>query len=298
MIFKLYGMGSNAFGMLSLEDRNSRSTPTLISQGVSRAWAGYAFTMMQDRCSEHIFSAGYARNGRCAVPDSEIPWKSEDGFPMLLKFTKSRALSNLKDLKNIALGAGHGAAVTHDGRVWTWGRNDCGQTGLIERVAEVNEMQLETGVNGSETSYLPREVNCGGEKVREAFCGSYHTIVLTEENHVYGFGLNSNSQANISSEERIVKTPKQWEGLEDDIAAILAGPFSTACTLKNDFVLLLNSRKLSFDGGINLLALPFGWGTRGTSRMYYTDEEVFGDLDYLVDITTSSSHFLVLYLQN
>ena len=92
------------------------------------------------------------------------------------EFEPVAAAGVLRDLPvaSVALGFQHGAAVTEDGRVATWGKGERGQLG--------NSLN---NSSNSEPSFchLPTDV-----VVDRVSCGFNHTAALTSEGEVYVWG--------------------------------------------------------------------------------------------------------------
>jgi alpha-tubulin suppressor-like RCC1 family protein len=98
-------------------------------------------------------------------------------------FIESKILNELCfkkviDFKNSGL---HVNARTVDGKVYCWGRNNCGLLG--------------NGMNDYNIEYKP-ELNeyLSNEKIIDICCGISHTLVLTDCGEVYAWGHNSEGQ--------------------------------------------------------------------------------------------------------
>ena len=78
-------------------------------------------------------------------------------------------------------------ALTSDNKLYGWGRNDCGQLGLnILNHAKVYKPVLIEDLN---------DIN-----ITQISCGSAHTLVLTSDGMVYGWGNNSYGQIGCGKE--------------------------------------------------------------------------------------------------
>lgn len=69
----------------------------------------------------------------------------------------------------------HCMAIAEDGRVFTWGRNECGQLG----VGDLGQRNAPTLVKALE-----------GTKVVSGSCGRNHTVVVTDTGASYAWGSN------------------------------------------------------------------------------------------------------------
>ncbi|KAK2856816.1 hypothetical protein Q5P01_005551 [Channa striata] len=95
--------------------------------------------------------------------------------------------SNLqnKKVKGVACGSHHSMALTHDGEVFAWGYNNCGQIG-----------------SGSTANQpYPRKVtgSLQGKTAVGITCGQTSSIALGDNGEVYGWGYNGNGQLGIGN---------------------------------------------------------------------------------------------------
>ncbi|PKU27712.1 regulator of chromosome condensation [Limosa lapponica baueri] len=89
----------------------------------------------------------------------------------------------------VSAGDSHTAALTEDGRVFVWGsfRDNNGVIGLLEPM---------------KTSSVPVQLQLSAPVVKiDAFCGAYFTFAVTEEGHIYGFGLSNYHQLGTQGTE-------------------------------------------------------------------------------------------------
>lgn len=87
-----------------------------------------------------------------------------------------RQIPALKDrfVVQIACGEYHTLALTNLGDVYAWGRGFEGQLGLTQNV---------------ETSSTPKYINFfADKKVIFIACGAYHSLAITEDHKLYGWG--------------------------------------------------------------------------------------------------------------
>ncbi|XP_077337105.1 regulator of chromosome condensation-like [Lithobates pipiens] len=94
----------------------------------------------------------------------------------------------------IASGNDHLVMLTADGDLYTSG---CGEQGQLGRVPEL--FTNRGGRKGLERLLVPqcirlKEKGCGRVAFRDVFCGAYFTFAVSQEGHVYGFGLSNYHQ--------------------------------------------------------------------------------------------------------
>ena len=88
-------------------------------------------------------------------------------------------VQGLNNVRQVSAGAGHSLALTSDGRVWTWGRNDFGQLG--------NETNIDQDV--------PILVQGLGDiNIQQVVAGANHSLALTADGDVWAWGSNLYSQ--------------------------------------------------------------------------------------------------------
>eukprot|EP00966_Prymnesium_polylepis_P038185 885317-Prymnesium_polylepis.1 len=87
----------------------------------------------------------------------------------------------------IACGAAHTAMLTKDGQLYTWGANQHGQCGR-------------EGVHQAAT---PGPVHVlATHRLTAVACGGGHTLALTDQGRLYGFGLNATGQVRCAERGR------------------------------------------------------------------------------------------------
>ncbi|XP_019368066.1 PREDICTED: regulator of chromosome condensation [Gavialis gangeticus] len=95
----------------------------------------------------------------------------------------------------IVSGNDHLVTLTTDGSLYTCG---CGEQGQLGRVPEL--FSNRGGRKGLQRLLLPQRVPLKGRggknkmRFQDAFCGAYFTFAVTQEGHVYGFGLSNYHQ--------------------------------------------------------------------------------------------------------
>lgn len=111
-------------------------------------------------------------------------------------------------IKVVSCGQNHVAAITKNGRLFTWGENTCGQLGytgqthapkrvsipvvstttLLQKSVAEDIAQHEARLRSSKTSH----VSC-----LHVACGSQHTLVVAEDGRLYSMGLNKAGQLGL-----------------------------------------------------------------------------------------------------
>jgi len=144
---------------------------------------------------------------------------------------------NDANVKDVSCGGAHTAAVTEDGRLFTWGLNDRGQLG---RSPEGSQCEVPGEVRGIE------------ERVVSVAAGHYHTLCVTESGSVWAFGCNRKGQLGVKSNEAAVYAPRQLSSFGSvKIARVDGGAeHSLACTLDGEM---------------------YSWGCAGSGRLGHGD---------------------------
>ncbi|KAL6598402.1 RCC1/BLIP-II protein [Neocallimastix sp. 'constans'] len=99
-------------------------------------------------------------------------------------------VEGIKNVISIAAGANHIAAITVNGKLYTWGVGEHGELG--RKIMERHKV-------GS--SLIPRAINFSrAKKFVKVYAGGYHTFAVTSNNEVYSFGLNNYGQLGLGDE--------------------------------------------------------------------------------------------------
>ncbi|KAK9815517.1 hypothetical protein WJX72_004969 [[Myrmecia] bisecta] len=108
---------------------------------------------------------------------------------------------------HMAVGHNYMLAVSHQGRVFGWGRNDHGQLGIASR----------------QDQYAPQELRTlHGLGITHVAAGMSHSLALGADGTVYAWGYNEDYQLGLQDRrERLV--PAVVQGLPGNIASIAAG---------------------------------------------------------------------------
>ncbi|KAL4499947.1 hypothetical protein ABPG72_015296 [Tetrahymena utriculariae] len=116
-----------------------------------------------------------------------------------------------------ALGSFHSAAITNNGRLFTWGRDSNGQLGHGQAKADI----------------FPKEVQAlQNIYIVSVACGEGHTLALSKNNDLFSWGLNSSGQLGRVSDSLKSSDPKKIVFFEDKSIKQIA------CGSKHSLVLL------------------------------------------------------------
>ncbi|KAM5132542.1 protein RCC2 [Mantella aurantiaca] len=106
---------------------------------------------------------------------------------------KYGCLAGIK-VRTVASGpcSAHSLLITTEGKVWSWGRNEKGQLGH----GDIKRVDSPKPIEGLQ-----------GEVFVQAACGRNHTLALTENGSVYGFGENKMGQLGLGNKTDAVCSP-------------------------------------------------------------------------------------------
>lgn len=103
-------------------------------------------------------------------------------------------------LKQVCCGSGHSIFLTVEGSVWVAGLNEQGQLGLNQSL----DFRCFSPVDIELHQYLKQD-----DRAIKVQCGHDHTLVLTAEGYVFGFGRNNRGQLGIEGTEHKIRVPTQ-----------------------------------------------------------------------------------------
>ena len=118
-------------------------------------------------------------------------------------------IKGLLDIIAVACGGNHSVVLDRNGDVWAWGANEYGQLGI----------GVESSLGSKRNK--PEKVN-GLSGIIALACGGSHTIALSKDGEVYGWGCNQRGQ--IGDGTHIKRTaPVKVNGLSGIIAITSGG---------------------------------------------------------------------------
>ncbi|KAM8974940.1 RCC1 and BTB domain-containing protein 2 [Pelodytes ibericus] len=170
---EVYSWGHNAYSQLGNGSTNQALTPcqvstNLVNKKVINVACGSHHSMVSTSDGE-VYAWGYNNSG-------QVGSGSTANQPIPRKVTS--CLQN-KIVIGIACGQMSSMAVVDNGEVYAWGYNGNGQLGL--------------GSSGNQPTPC-RIAALQGIRVEQVVCGYAHTLALTDEGGMYGWGANSYGQ--------------------------------------------------------------------------------------------------------
>lgn len=176
---RVFAWGKNDFGQLGTGDEENRALPSYTELPyetyISQIAAGGNYTIGATKRGE-VWSWGRFQ---------------ASNFPRLFTDTwcngyEAKGEMGLKGLKIVRVCAGdqHMGALTKEGKLYTWGYNDFGQLGW--------------GLHGEGRVGQQRPNQVKGllenEEIIDFACGGGHTVAVTKNCRIFGFGSNTNGQ--------------------------------------------------------------------------------------------------------
>lgn len=274
---QIYVWGSDTWGQLGLGGRQTRaySLPQICSYGVR---------VMQVACGEEhallltpegaLYAFGSNADGRLGIGDRSMPLRS---LPTLVPDLVSYPIIG------VACGAGHSAAVSAAGELYTWGQ---GKHGAL-------------GTGGSLNHWSPQQISFpSGCTVQAVFCGGRHTSALVKDpvnvhSTVYMCGAGEAGQLGLGRKDSEL-LPKKLV-LEADIGSVAAGYAHTLFLTTSGSVYSTGSnatgqlgtgnrksakRPVLISGLNNIVRIAAGTHSAGISRdskLYLWGSGVFGE---------------------
>ena len=202
----LWACGQNNYGQLGLGDKSNRTTFAKLTTNVNdikSVYCGYrhAFILKNDGT---LWGCGLNDYGQLGL----------GGGGSKSAFTQLNA--NIYDVKSVYCGYSHTYVLKNDGTLWACGRNDYGQLGL--------------GNTSDKNTFTQVTINVNDIKL--ICCGGYHTVILKNDNTLWGCGFNGYGQLGLG-DHTSRKTFTQIATNIDDIKSVYCGGGYTLI-LKND----------------------------------------------------------------
>ena len=158
---------------------------------------GYSHTLAINQFGQ-MYSWGNNENGQLGLGQDNVP-------VVVRKPILNQYVSNVVKL---AAGHEHSLALTKSQDLYAWGAGALtGLAGDLKENAETGEC---------ENVYLPTQLAFfKNHKIVQVACGGLHTIVLTQEGHLYSWGSTEGGQLGLGGElrEETVLSPRLLEPL-------------------------------------------------------------------------------------
>jgi alpha-tubulin suppressor-like RCC1 family protein len=215
----IYGTGLNSNGQLGISSGNvtqqtslaagskMQSVATKIPKAINCGTA-YTIVLMTDNT---IYGTGLNTNGQLGISTGNVTQQTT------LQLMQSVAT---KIPIEVACGTSHTIVLMSDGSVYGTGLNSNGQLGIATgNVTQQTTLQLMQSVPN--------------KTAKDIACGASHTIVLMNDNTIYGTGLNTNGQLGIATGNVTQQTTLQ---LMEQIPS--KTPVAISCGVAITFVLM------------------------------------------------------------
>eukprot|EP00873_Tetraselmis_striata_P039718 jgi/Tetstr1/459982/TSEL_005306.t1 len=257
-----WGCGDD--GQLGTGCADGRITPgivtSLLDKKVSSITCGAEYTVAICEEEEEVYSWGWGDFGRLG-----------HGTPMDLFIPKS--IAALKGLKvtMVACGDTHTLAVTQQGAIYSFGRNQNGQLGngttqdslVPVHIQELSGTKIVQAACGAEHSvalsdngqlhawgwgrygnlgngdfidcYSPTKVlGMDNVKIVSAACGWRHTMAVLDTGALYTFGWNKYGQLGMGDDEQFQTKPAQVTLLQDKKISVISGGWRHSMAADSD----------------------------------------------------------------
>lgn len=117
-----------------------------------------------------------------------------------------------------------------------------------------------------EDEYSPVKVNLSLQKIQSVACGKHHTLVLTAQGHIFGFGLNSSGELGIGNKQSSNIPYRTLLPEENKMFKIAAGYHSAAISVKGELYIwgesalgsFMTPRKISLNTGAEIVSVQMG----------------------------------------
>jgi len=180
----IFGQGNNTHGQLGIGNYISTDIPIRINNlkkiKINQIACGVGHVLILTD-NNLIYSWGRFYKQENKKDKEKSATYGDYPIPQLIE-----SLSNESIIK-ISAGNNHSMAITELGELYTWGEGIYGQLGH--------------GVNNNEQYPKKIEYFCNKFKIIDCIGGATHTIALTEEGYLFGWGQNDKNQLNLGKIE-------------------------------------------------------------------------------------------------
>lgn len=206
--------GDNTFGQIGDgTSGNTRKSPLIIAPTDITGLSGGFLHTLALKSDGTVLAWGYNRYGQRGDGTTNIG-SSCDCNPV------PGPVSGLSNVVAVSGGAGHSLALTSDGTVWAWGRNQFGQIGDGTTMQRVTPVEVGIGVSGF-TNIIAIKA------------GDNHNLALKSDGTVWAWGNNSGGQIGNGTFSTAQVSPIQ---VLTDVIAISAGAVHSIALKRNGTV--------------------------------------------------------------
>ena len=184
----IFGQGNNANGQLCIGNYISTDIPIRINNlkkiKINQIACGIGHVLaLTDNNLIYSWGRFYKQENKKEKEKSTT--HGDYPFPQLIE-----SLSN-ESIVKISAGNNHSMAITELGELYTWGEGIYGQLGH--------------GINNNEQYPKKVEYFCNKFKIIDCMGGAMHSVALTEEGYLFGWGQNDKNQLNLGKIEYVNK---------------------------------------------------------------------------------------------
>ena len=257
----VYTWGYNGSGQLGLGDTNNRTEPTQTNmKAVIDIAAGTDHTLVL-KADGTVWATGLNNYGQLGNGTTE----NTNTFQQVKLNENGDYLENI-----VSIAAGYTAsyAVTAEGEVYGWGRNDDGELGIGSKSSEINELY----------PVKMKKVS----KIIQIAAGANHAIMLDADGNVWSTGYNSSGQLGIGNTDIQVQ-PKQMTSISG-VKEIAAGTNHSIMLAENGYVYSVGNDSNSQLGNGNSTNISTPTYVRNTSENLVSDAKhvkAGGDSTYI-----------------
>ena len=257
----VYTWGYNGSGQLGLGDTNNRTEPTQTNmKAVIDIAAGTDHTLVL-KADGTVWATGLNNYGQLGNGTTE----NTNTFQQVKLNENGDYLENI-----VSIAAGYTAsyAVTAEGEVYGWGRNDDGELGIGSKSSEINELY----------PVKMKKVS----KIIQIVAGANHAIMLDADGNVWSTGYNSSGQLGIGNTDIQVQ-PKQMTSISG-VKEIAAGTNHSIMLAENGYVYSVGNDSNSQLGNGNSTNISTPTYVRNTSGNLVSDAKhvkAGGDSTYI-----------------
>ena len=202
----LWSTGYNGYGQLGLGNNTDRTTFTEITintDDIKSVYCGYYYTLILENDGT-LWGCGANGYGQLGLGDTN----NRNIF--------TQVTTDVNDIKQVYCGGYHTLMLKNDGTLWGCGNNEYGQLGLEDSNNRNTFTQITNNV----------------DDIKSVYCGGYHTLILKNDNTLWGCGANGSGQLGLGDKTNRT-TFTQITTNADDIKSVYCGYYHTIIS-KND----------------------------------------------------------------